>query len=318
MGGGLSVPGRDLIRSIAVLCWILVGSSSQLARADEHSLPQRNDLQQFAQAKPHQEHEAKKEPSRSEAAKRQTLLRHRVEQLRKAGQHAVAIPMAQRSLALAERRHGREHPNVATALNTLGSLYAREHRYAEAEQAYKRALEIREKTLGPDHPDTVASLNKLAGLYQEQGKHSLAEQYYKRALAIQEKLLASDPKNAPEVATTLSNLAAVYQSEGRATEAAQLSDQAGSLRQQAANPNASENGPHTRMLRAEQAWRAGFRVGPAARRKRAAASENLSRSGGSRCVWKKICRADHLARPAFGRRGEIRLGRGAGLLWHRP
>ena len=244
--------GRDLIRFLAALCWILVGSSFQLAGADEHSLPQRNDLQQFAQAKPHREHEAKKEPSRSEAAKRQTLLRHRVEQLRKAGQHAVAIPMAQRSLALAEERHGREHPNVATALNTLGSLYAREHRYAEAEQAYTRALEIREKTLGPDNPDTVASLNKLAGLYQEQGEHSLAEQYYKRALAVQEKLLASDPKNAPEVATTLSNLAAVYQSEGRATEAAQLSDQAGSLRQHAASPNiAGENGPRERMLRAE-------------------------------------------------------------------
>jgi tetratricopeptide (TPR) repeat protein len=245
-----------------VLCWILVGSSFQFAGADEHSLPQRNDLQQFAQAKPHQEHEAKKEPSRSEAAKRQTLFRHRVEQLRKAGQHAVAIPMAQRSLALAERRHGREHPNVATALNTLGSLYAREHRYAEAEQAYKRALEIREKTLGPDHPDTAASLNKLAGLYQEQGKHSLAEQYYKRALAIQEKLLASDPKNAPEVATTLSNLASVYQSEGRATEAAQLSEQAGSLRQHAASPSAAnENKPRERMFHAEKRSAPGPQLG---------------------------------------------------------
>lgn len=213
---------------------------SPRAEDNGHWLDRASNLQQLAQAKPRQEQEAKKEPSQSDSAKRQALLKRRVEQLRKAGSHAAAIPLAQRSLALAERRHGHDHPAVATALTTLGGLYAREHRFAEAERAYKRALDIREKTLGPNHPDTLASLNSLAGLYQEQGKHAAAEQYYRRSLATQEKLLESNPNSAPDVATTLSNLAAVYQSEGRATEAAQLSDQARTLREHATHPTGEE------------------------------------------------------------------------------
>ena len=221
-----------LFRAIAALVVCCAMSGSVCAAGGKSNLP--STWQRFAEVKPRTETEVKKEASRSQAAKHQTLLKHRVEQLRKAGKHAAAIPMAQRSLALTERRHGREHPNVATALNTLGHLYARERKYTEAEQAFKRALEIRERTLGATHPDTVASLNNLAGLYQDQGKHALAEEYYKRALSTQEKLLESNPKSAPDVATTLSNLATVYQSEGRATEAAQLSDQARSLRERAA------------------------------------------------------------------------------------
>jgi esterase/lipase superfamily enzyme len=241
---------RGLFRTSTalVLCYALSGSVC--AAGGVSNSP--GTWQRLAEVKPRAETEVKKEPSRSEAAKRQTLLRHRVEQLRKAGKHAAAIPMAQRSLALTERRHGREHPNVATALNTLGHLYAREHKYAEAEQAYKRALEIREKTLGPTHPETIASLNNLAGLYQDQGKHALAEEYYKRALSTQEKLLESNPKSAPDVATTLSNLATVYQSEGRATEATQLSDQARSLRERAAHPSSASEETRKREFHAER------------------------------------------------------------------
>ena len=172
-----------------------------------------NDWQQSAQLKPGAEPQAKKESPSSDPARRQALLKRRVETLRKAGAHDTAVFTAQRSLALAEQRHGREHPSVATALTTLGGLYVRLHRYSEAEQAYKRALDIREKSLGPDHPDTITSLNNLAGFYQAQGKHDLAEQYYKRALAIQEKSLANNPNSATDVATALGNLASVYQSE---------------------------------------------------------------------------------------------------------
>jgi esterase/lipase superfamily enzyme len=239
---GVSVARHNLISAFALLCGcVLIGSVAKL-KAEDRTPFLSNNLQQLAQLKPRAEPEAKnKDAPRSDAAKRQALLKRRVEQLRKAGKHAAAIPTAQRSLALAEQRHGREHPSVAMALTTLGGLYAREHRYSEAEQAYKRALGIREKSLGPDHPDTVASINNLAGLYQEQGNHNLAEQYYKRALAIQEKSLASNPSSAPDVATTLSNLASVYQSQGRAAEAAQLTEQARALRASTAKLNASES-----------------------------------------------------------------------------
>jgi tetratricopeptide (TPR) repeat protein len=214
----------------------LVGTISRGAEAEDRRLGAANDLLQLAQTRSH-EPEAKKEAPRIDAARRQALLKRRVEQLRKAGKHDAAVSTARRSLALAEQRHGREHPSVATALTTLGGLYARLHRFPEAEQAYKRALDIREKSLGPDHPDTVASLNDLAGLYQTQGKHDLAEQYYKRALAAQQKSLSSDPNIAPDVAGTLTNLATVYQSQGRAAEAAQLTQQAHTLREKKSAPS---------------------------------------------------------------------------------
>ena len=230
--------GRQLTRSLALvlLGCALVGAICRGAEAEDRRLGAANDLLQLAQTRS-REPEAKKEAPRIDAARRQALLKRRVEQLRKAGKHDAAVSTARRSLALAEQRHGREHPSVATALTTLGGLYARLHRFPEAEQAYKRALDIREKSLGPDHPDTVASLNDLAGLYQTQGKHDLAEQYYKRALAAQEKSLSSDPNIAPDVAGTLTNLATVYQSQGRAAEAAQLTQQAHALREKKSAPS---------------------------------------------------------------------------------
>lgn len=191
---GANVLGRQLTKSLALVLFgcALVGAICRGAEVEDRRLGAANDLLQLAQTRS-REPEAKKEAPRIDAARRQALLKHRVEQLRKAGKHDAAASTAQRSLALAEQRHG-EHPSVATALTTLGGLYARLHRFPEAEQAYKRALDIREKSLGPDHPDTVTSLNDLAGLYQTQGKHDLAERYYKRALAAEEKSLANNQR----------------------------------------------------------------------------------------------------------------------------
>lgn len=249
------MPGRNLIRSFALflLGSVLICSNSQKANAESCSFDLANDWQQLAQLKPGTEPQAKKEITSSDAARRQALLKRRVEQLRKAGAHDTAVFTAQRSLALAEQRHGHEHPSVAMALTTLGGLYVRLHRYSEAEQAYKRALDIREKSLGPDHPDTITSLNNLAGFYQAQGKHDLAEQYYKRALAIQEKSLANNPNSAPDVATALGNLASVYQSLGRTADAAQLTQQARVLRDRAsAPPRESENARPATTFRSEK------------------------------------------------------------------
>ena len=50
-----------------------------------------------------------------------------------------------------EKVLGGEHPDVATSLNTLASLYQEQGRYAEAEPLNKRALAIREKVLGGEH-----------------------------------------------------------------------------------------------------------------------------------------------------------------------
>ena len=79
---------------------------------------------------------------------------------------------------------GTDHPDTATSLNNLASLYQAQGKYAEAEPLFQRALAISEQQLGKDHPDTASSLNNLAGLYQAQGKYAEAEPLYQRALAI--------------------------------------------------------------------------------------------------------------------------------------
>jgi esterase/lipase superfamily enzyme len=209
---------------------VLIGSNSQGVEAEDRRLGLATDMQQLAEMKP-REPQTKKEVPRIDAARRQALLKRRVEQLRKAGKHDAAVSAAQRSLALAEQRHGREHPSVATALTTLGGLYVHVHRYPEAERAYKRALDIREKSLGADHPDVVPTLDDLAGVYVAEGKYADAEPLYKRALAIQEKQLDRDPSYLPNIATSLGNLADVYQAQGRAAEAEPLKRQALELQQ---------------------------------------------------------------------------------------
>jgi tetratricopeptide (TPR) repeat protein len=72
------------------------------------------------------------------------------------------LQLYRRALVIRERVLGSDHPDVATSLNNLASLYKSQGKYDEAEPLHRRALAIREKSLGSDHPDVAASLNNLA------------------------------------------------------------------------------------------------------------------------------------------------------------
>ena len=50
-----------------------------------------------------------------------------------------------------------QHPDVATGLNNLATLYYDQGRYADAEPRYQRALAIWEKVLGPEHPNVATT-----------------------------------------------------------------------------------------------------------------------------------------------------------------
>jgi len=158
-------------------------------------------------------------PARAQSADELAALNRQVGQLYQAGKYGGAIEVGQSALAMAERLHGPDHPEVATTLNNLAGLYESQGRYAEAEPLYKRSLAIAEKALGPDHPSVAATLNNLALLYQSQGRYAEAEPLYKRSLAVAEKALGPDH---PHVATTLNNLASLYRSQARYAEAEPL------------------------------------------------------------------------------------------------
>jgi hypothetical protein len=66
--------------------------------------------------------------------------------------------LARRSLEAWESARGREHPDVAAALNNLAEIHRRLEQSLKAETLYKRALYIFEKIYGPDHPEVASVL----------------------------------------------------------------------------------------------------------------------------------------------------------------
>ena len=99
-------------------------------------------------------------------------LDRQIAQLKAAGKYAEAVPLAQRALALAEKK-GANSPAVAKALDTLAGLYEAQNKYAEAEPLLKRSLAIREKS--PGQPDVAASRERLAVAYDKMGRASDAQ-----------------------------------------------------------------------------------------------------------------------------------------------
>ncbi|HTL70193.1 MAG TPA: tetratricopeptide repeat protein [Candidatus Eisenbacteria bacterium] len=119
-------------------------------------------------------------------------LNNRVTELYQKGSFDEAVPVAEKSLALAEKTYGAEKPETALALNNLAMLYKKQKRYADAESLYKRALKISESLVGPDHPDVTVALNNLALLHAAQGDYKTAEDLSLRALNILTKAYGKD------------------------------------------------------------------------------------------------------------------------------
>ncbi len=171
-------------------------------------------------------------------------LNDEVQSLYQQGQYARAVVVAQQALEVAEKAVGPNHPDVATILSFLATLYEAQGQYAQAEPLAKRALAIREQVLGPNHPDVAKSLNNLATLYDlhneyvghttNRGMSTQAEPLYKRALAIWEQALGP---NHLAVAAGLNNLAELYRHQGQYAQAEPLYQRALAIREQALGPN---------------------------------------------------------------------------------
>jgi tetratricopeptide (TPR) repeat protein len=109
--------------------------------------------------------------------------------LYKKGEYDKAVAAVKKSLAIAEKEYGPDHPDTATSLNNLAELYRDHKKFIQAEPLYKRAAAIREKHFGPDHSLLARTLNGQAELYRAQNRFGDAEPLYKRALAIRKNLI---------------------------------------------------------------------------------------------------------------------------------
>lgn len=121
-------------------------------------------------------------------------------------------PLLKIALEIREKVLGDEHPDTATTLRSLATMYSDLGRYEQAESMLLRVLEIRENVLGAEHKDSADSLHYLADLYRVQGKYEQAEQLQMRALAILEKVLGTEH---PDTAAMLHNLALLYLDQGK-------------------------------------------------------------------------------------------------------
>jgi tetratricopeptide (TPR) repeat protein len=68
------------------------------------------------------------------------------------GDLAGARAAYERALKIRENSFGKEHPDVAVSLWSLGVLAQKEGNRDIAKEYYERALQIYEKFLPPDHP----------------------------------------------------------------------------------------------------------------------------------------------------------------------
>ena len=139
--------------------------------------------------------------------------------LRQDGLFDDARKLAEKGLAIAEKRFGPDNVHVARWLTQLGLTYRAEGRYTAAEPHLKRALAIYEKAAGPDAAEAGESMGDLGGLYADEGRLAEAEPLLKRALAIAEKTRGPEHGG---TATALTNLGVLYISQGRLTEAEPL------------------------------------------------------------------------------------------------
>jgi tetratricopeptide (TPR) repeat protein len=118
------------------------------------------------------------------------------------GKYADAERLFKHALAIHEKNHRANHPDVTWTLNKLADMYRELGKYTEAEVLYKRALEINEKSLEAGHPEKflifymTGTLKNLADVYKLQGKYAEAERLHKRALEIKD--IPTVPSISPE------------------------------------------------------------------------------------------------------------------------
>jgi hypothetical protein len=95
-------------------------------------------------------------------------------------------------LAVGEKGFGKDNPQYATGLNSLGMLAMAAHNFTAAEKLFTDALTIREKKLGANHLQTAESANNLAVALANQGKRAQAEPLMRHAAAVTQVALGAN------------------------------------------------------------------------------------------------------------------------------
>ena len=138
--------------------------------------------------------------------------------LMRQGQYTEARLSGERTLGIAEALLGAEHPEVATALCQLGTIYTSLGRAADGELSFRRALAIQEHLAikegasATGHSGVATTLHNLAYACRRQARYDEADDLYRRATEILER--AKGPMSA-DLALVLEGHAASNEDSGR-------------------------------------------------------------------------------------------------------
>ncbi len=132
------------------------------------------------------------------------------------GRYAEGTKHAQQALTMCREALPREHPRVATNLQTLGMILQRQGRYVEAERFVREALEIQEGVFGRGNHMIAAELVNLSLVLTGLQRYDEAESLLDRAVRFVDE---SDSMSADVAAYVLKSRAHLYWKTGRQKKA---------------------------------------------------------------------------------------------------
>jgi tetratricopeptide (TPR) repeat protein len=111
---------------------------------------------------------------------------------------------------------GSLNPCLADCLNELAILYAKQHKYAQAELLFQRSLGVSVATLGSDHPNVAVILKNIGILKASQSEYVEADFLLKQSLLLTKRVLGHEH---PIAAGTMRTIAVFQAIQGRYGEA---------------------------------------------------------------------------------------------------
>ena len=126
---------------------------------------------------------------------------------------------AREAVTMQRRLLGREHPDLAWSLNTLGAVLGARGRLPEAEAIDREALAMWRRLSGDENPEVASSFIKLGKVLEDQGRWPEAEAAFRECLALRRRFLGNDHK---WVVGAIGGLGATLWAHGKLAEAEPL------------------------------------------------------------------------------------------------
>ena len=138
-------------------------------------------------------------------------------------QSSNGIKEYEQALTISRTVYGDDHPEVAVALNNLGSAWITLGECQKAIACFEQALSIDRALYGEKHPKIAAEFGNLGKAWATLGYHQKAIECHERALNIYRLLF---DKNHPLVAVEMQSLATLWEKIGKLEKAVEYYEQA--------------------------------------------------------------------------------------------